>query len=159
EECQELLSEGSPLGRNHIVAVGCYSEVIPDTKTESPRAVLPGLPPHSDVQEHEGHLVDDSGRGSGALNSAPSFNSKQAKAIYSIANQLVRLVGSTSNLRPVLEALYHRMLLYPPISHRVEPLRSARELLQNPKRLCQLVLMKRTDHHERHSDDMAIIRL
>lgn len=29
EECQELLSEGSPLGRNHIVAVGCYSEVIP----------------------------------------------------------------------------------------------------------------------------------
>lgn len=80
-------------------------------------------------------------------------------SIYSIANQLVRLVGSTSNLRPVLEALYHRMLLYPPISHRVEPLRSARELLQNPKRLCQLVLMKRTDHHERHSDDMAIIRL
>lgn len=29
EECQELMSEGSPLGRNHIVAVSCYSEVIP----------------------------------------------------------------------------------------------------------------------------------
>lgn len=77
--------------------------------------------------------------------------------LFSIANQLVRLVGSTSTLRPVLEALYHRMLLYPPVSHRVEPLRSTRELLQNPKRLCQLVLQKKTE--DRHSDDMAIIRL
>ncbi|CAB3234229.1 unnamed protein product [Arctia plantaginis] len=212
EECQELLSEGSPLGRNHIVAVGCYSEVIPViqylcsrlsetelTPKQNPLALFfldclltlmsslservsanshfttflwqkfcpalisflgtPRVDKNIKSREHEGHLVDDSGRGSGALNSAPSFNSKQAKAIYSIANQLVRLVGSTSNLRPVLEALYHRMLLYPPVSHRVEPLRSTRELLQNPKRLCQLVLLKKVDHHERHSDDMAIIRL
>ncbi|XP_026746313.1 brefeldin A-inhibited guanine nucleotide-exchange protein 3 [Trichoplusia ni] len=212
EECQELLSEGSPLGRNHIVAVGCYSEVIPviqylcsrlsETQTtpkQNPLALFfldclltlmsslservsgnshfttflwqkfcpslisflgtPRVDKNIKSREHEGHLVDDSGRGSGALNSAPSFNSKQAKAIYSIANQLVRLVGSTSNLRPVLEALYHRMLLYPPVSHRVEPLRSTRELLQNPKRLCQLVLLKKVDNHERHSDDMAIVRL
>lgn len=212
EECQELLSEGSPLGRNHIVAVGCYSEVIPviqylcsrlsETQLspkQNPLALFfldclltlmsslservsgnshfttflwqkfcpalisflgtPRVDKNIKSREHEGHLVDDSGRGSGALNSAPSFNSKQAKAIYSIANQLVRLVGSTSNLRPVLEALYHRMLLYPPVSHRVEPLRSTREMLQNPKRLCQLILLKKVDHHERHSDDMAIIRL
>ncbi|XP_028164065.1 brefeldin A-inhibited guanine nucleotide-exchange protein 3 [Ostrinia furnacalis] len=212
EECQELLSEGSPLGRNHIVAVGCYSEVIPviqylcsrlsETQLvpkQNPLALFfldclltlisslservsgnshfttflwqkfcpslisflgtPRVDKNIKSREHEGHLVDDSGRGSGALNSAPSFNSKQAKAIYSIANQLVRLVGSTSNLRPVLEALYHRMLLYPPVAHRVEPLRSARELLHNPKRLVQLVLLKKTEHPERHSDDMAIIRL
>lgn len=212
EECQELLSEGSPLGRNHIVAVGCYSEVIPViqylcsrlsetqlTPKQNPLALFfldclltlasslservsgnshfttflwqkfcpslisflgtPRVDKNIKSREHEGHLVDDSGRGSGALNSAPSFNGKQAKAIYSIANQLVRLVGSTSNLRPVLEALYHRMLLYPPSSHRVEPLRSTRELLQNPKRLCQLILLKKVDHHERHSDDMAIVRL
>ncbi|XP_059048707.1 brefeldin A-inhibited guanine nucleotide-exchange protein 3 [Achroia grisella] len=212
EECQELLSEGSPLGRNHIVAVGCYSEVIPviqylcsrlsETQLipkQNPLAQFfleclltlmsslservcgnlhfttflwqkfcpslisflgtPRVDKNIKSREHEGHLVDDSGRGSGALNSAPSFNSKQAKAIYSIANQLVRLVGSTSNLRPVLEALYHRMLLYPPVVHRVEPLRSVRELLHNPKRLAQLVLLKKTDHPERHSDDMAILRL
>ncbi|XP_047032240.1 brefeldin A-inhibited guanine nucleotide-exchange protein 3 isoform X1 [Helicoverpa zea] len=212
EECQELLSEGSPLGRNHIVALGCYSEVIPViqylcsrlsetqlTPKQNPLALFfldclltlmsslservcgnshfttflwqkfcpslisflgtPRVDKNIKSREHDGHLVDDSGRGSGALNSAPSFNGKQAKAIYSIANQLVRLVGSTSNLRPVLEALYHRMLLYPPVSHRVEPLRSTRELLQNPKRLCQLVLLKKVDHHERHSDDMAIVRL
>ncbi|CAG9564560.1 unnamed protein product [Danaus chrysippus] len=210
EECQELLAEGSPIGRNHIVAVGCYSEVIPViqylcsrlsetqlTPKQNPLALFfldclltlmsslservsgnshfttflwqkfcpslisflgtPRVDKNIKSREHEGHLVDDSGRGSGALVCAPSFNSKQAKAIYSIANQLVRLVGSTSNLRPVLEALYHRMLLYPPVQHRVEPLRSARELLCNPRRLCQLVLMKKTD--ERHSDDMAIIRL
>nr|XP_026495663.1 brefeldin A-inhibited guanine nucleotide-exchange protein 3 [Vanessa tameamea] len=212
EECQELLTEGSPLGRNHIVAVGCYSEVIPviqylcsrlaETQLipkQNPLALFfldclltlmsslsarvsgnshfttflwqkfcpslisflgtPRVDKNIKSREHDGHLVDDSGRGSGALVCAPSFNSKQAKAIYSIANQLVRLVGSTSNLRPVLEALYHRMLLYPPVQHRVEPLRSVREMLQNPKRLCQLVLMKRADHPERHSDDMAIIRL
>ncbi|XP_052743496.1 brefeldin A-inhibited guanine nucleotide-exchange protein 3 [Bicyclus anynana] len=212
EECQELLSEGSPLGRNHIVAVGCYSEVIPviqylcsrlsETQLipkQNPLALFfldclltlmsslsetvsgnshfttflwqkfcpslisflgtPRVDKNIKSREHDGHLVDDSGRGSGALVCAPSFNSKQAKAIYSIANQLVRLVGSTSNLRPVLEALYHRMLLYPPIQHRVEPLRSVRELLHNPKRLCQLVLMKKADHSERHSDDMAIVRL
>ncbi|KAJ0174537.1 hypothetical protein K1T71_009645 [Dendrolimus kikuchii] len=212
EECQELLSEGSPLGRNHIVAVGCYSEVIPViqylcgrlsetqlTPKQNPVALFfleclltlmsslservsgnshfttflwqkfcpslisflgtPRVDKNIKSREHEGHLVDDSGRGSGALSSAPSFNSKQAKAIYSIANQLVRLVGSTSNLRPVIEALYHRMLLYPPVSHRVEPLRSTRELLHNPKRLCNFVLLKRMDNQERHSDDMAIVRL
>ncbi|CAK1555734.1 unnamed protein product [Leptosia nina] len=211
EECQELLSEGSPVGRNHIVAVGCYSEVIPviqylcsrlaETQMipkQNPVALFfldclltlmsslservsgnshfttflwqkfcpslisflgtPRVDKNIKSREHEGHLVDDSGRGSGALVCAPSFNSKQAKTIYSIANQLVRLVGSTSNLRPVLEALYHRMLLYPPIEHRVEPLRSVREMLQNPKRLTQLVLLKKTDP-ERHSDDMAIVRL
>ncbi|CAH2043984.1 unnamed protein product, partial [Iphiclides podalirius] len=211
EECQELLSEGSPVGGNHIVAVGCYSEVIPviqylcsrlsETQLipkQNPLALFfldclltlmsslservcgnshfttflwqkfcpslisflgtPRVDKNIKAREHEGHLVDDSGRGSGALVCAPSFNSKQAKAIYSIANQLVRLVGSIANLRPVLEALYHRMLLYPPVSHRVEPLRSVRELLQHPKRLCQLVLLKKTDP-ERHSDDMAIIRL
>ncbi|XP_045513105.1 brefeldin A-inhibited guanine nucleotide-exchange protein 3 isoform X1 [Pieris brassicae] len=209
EECQELLSEGSPVGQNHLVAVGCYSEVIPViqylcsrlTETQmipkqNPLALFfldclltlmsslservsgnshfttflwqkfcpslisflgtPRVDKNIKSREHEGSLVDDSGRGSGALVCAPSFNSKQAKAIYSIANQLVRLVGSTSNLRPVLEALYHRMLLYPPIQHRVEPLRSVRELLQHPKRLTQLVLIKRDD---RHSDDMAIVRL
>ncbi|XP_053610535.1 brefeldin A-inhibited guanine nucleotide-exchange protein 3 isoform X2 [Plodia interpunctella] len=212
EECQELLLEGSPLGRNHIVAVGCYSEVIPVIQylcgrlseaqlipKQNPLALFfldclltlmsslservcgnshfttflwqkfcpslisflgtPRVDKNIKSREHEGHLVDDSGRGSGALSSAPSFNSKQAKAIYSIANQLVRLVGSTSNLRPVLEALYHRMLLYPPVPHRVEPLRSVRELLHNPKRLAHLVLLKKTDHPERHSDDMAILRL
>ncbi|RVE45506.1 hypothetical protein evm_009845 [Chilo suppressalis] len=212
EEYQELFSEGSPLGRNHIVAVSCYSEVIPviqylcsrlsETQMvpkQNPLALFfldclltlmsslservsgnshfttflwqkfcpslisflgtPRVDKNIKSREHEGHLVDDSGRGSGALNSAPSFNSRQAKAIYSIANQLVRLVGSTSNLRPVLEALYHRMLLYPPVAHRVEPLRSVRELLHNPKRLVQLVLLKKTDHPERHSDDMAIVRL
>ncbi|KAI8439609.1 hypothetical protein MSG28_013335 [Choristoneura fumiferana] len=206
-----LLSDGSPLDRNHIVAVGCYSEVIPviqylcsrlsETQLipkQNPVALFfldclltlmsslsekvsdnshfmtflwqkfcpslisflgtPRVDKNIKSREHEGHLVDDSGRGSGALVCAPSFNSKQAKAVYSIANQLIRLVGSTSNLRPVLEALYHRMLLYPPISHRVEPLRSTRELLQNPKRLCQLILLRKAEM-ERHSDDMAILRL
>ncbi|KAG6451415.1 hypothetical protein O3G_MSEX007130 [Manduca sexta] len=216
EECQELLSEGSPLGRNHIVAVGCYSEVIPviqylcsrlsetqQIPKQNPLALFfldclltlmsslservsdnshfttflwqkfcpslisflgtPRVDKNIKSREHEGHSVDDSGRGSGALNSAPSFNNKQAKAIYSIANQLVRLVGGLPGLRPVLEALYHRMLLYPAAAHRLDALRSARELLQ-ARRLARLVLLldarldARLERHER-SDDMAILRL
>lgn len=68
-----------------------------------------------------------------AANACWSIDQFNLYAIPSIANQLVRLVGATSTLRPVLEALYHRMLLYPPVAHRIEPLRSVRELLQVKK--------------------------
>lgn len=67
-------------------------------------------------------------------------------------------MGRERPLRPVLEALFHRMLLLPSPGKRLEPLRAARELLRSPGRLADLLLLSGPIH--RHAgDDMAIIRL
>ncbi|KAF2882548.1 hypothetical protein ILUMI_23626 [Ignelater luminosus] len=82
----------------------------------------------------------------------------QSKIVYSIGIQVVRLVGRERALRPVLEALFHRMLLLPCPAKRLEPLRAAKELLRSPARLADLLLLSGPLH--RHAgDDMAIIRL
>ncbi|CAH1154458.1 unnamed protein product [Phaedon cochleariae] len=86
------------------------------------------------------------------------LTSGQSKIVYSIGIQVVRLVGRERALRPVLEALFHRMLLLPTPAKRLEPLRAARELLRSPGRLADLLLL--SGPIQRHAgDDMAIIRL
>ncbi|KAI4456597.1 guanyl-nucleotide exchange factor [Holotrichia oblita] len=90
--------------------------------------------------------------------SSQGLTNSQTKIVYSIGIQVVRLVGRERHLRPVLEALFHRMLLLPSPIKRLEPLRAAKELLRSPARLADLLLLSGPIH--RHAgDDMAIIRL
>ncbi|KAF6112720.1 ARFGEF family member 3 [Phyllostomus discolor] len=82
--------------------------------------------------------VSDHGRGSGCSSTAPALSGPVARTIYYIAAELVRLVGSVDSMKPVLQSLYHRMLLYPPPQHRVEAIKVMKELLGSPQRLCDL---------------------
>lgn len=72
--------------------------------------------------------VSDHGRGSGCSCTAPTLSGPVARTIYYLATELVRLVGSVDSLKPVLQSLYHRMLLYPPPQHRVEAIKIMREV-------------------------------
>uniref|UniRef100_A0A8C4JPG9 ARFGEF family member 3 n=1 Tax=Dromaius novaehollandiae TaxID=8790 RepID=A0A8C4JPG9_DRONO len=82
--------------------------------------------------------VSDHGRGSGCSSTAPALSGPVARTIYYIAAELVRLVGSVESMKPVLQSLYHRILLYPPPQHRIEAIKIMKEILGSPRRLCDL---------------------
>ncbi|XP_022237175.1 brefeldin A-inhibited guanine nucleotide-exchange protein 3-like isoform X2 [Limulus polyphemus] len=114
------------------------------------------------ISSQKGTVSDskEMGRGSGCLAVAPTCHSAEAKTIYSIAKELVRLAGCVKSLRPVLESLFHRMLLYPPSQHRLEALKAVRELLGNPELLLKfagppLYGERKTSH----SSDLDLIKI
>ncbi|XP_052006709.1 brefeldin A-inhibited guanine nucleotide-exchange protein 3-like [Xyrauchen texanus] len=82
--------------------------------------------------------VLDHGRGSGCSSSAPAMIGPVVRTICYVAAELVRLVGCVESMKPVLQSLYHRILLYPPPQHRVEAIKIMKEILGSPQRLFDL---------------------
>uniref|UniRef100_A0A6I8SXD3 ARFGEF family member 3 n=1 Tax=Xenopus tropicalis TaxID=8364 RepID=A0A6I8SXD3_XENTR len=82
--------------------------------------------------------VADQGRGSACSSTAPALSGPSARAIYYIAAELVRLIGTVDSMRPVLQSLYHRILLYAPPQNRVESIKIMKEILSRPQRLFDL---------------------
>ncbi|XP_076999394.1 brefeldin A-inhibited guanine nucleotide-exchange protein 3 [Tamandua tetradactyla] len=93
--------------------------------------------------------VSDHGRGSGCSAAAPALSGPVARTVYYVAAELVRLVGAADCVKPVLQSLYHRVLLYPPPQHRVEAIKIMREILGSPQRLCDLAGPSATETESR----------
>ncbi|XP_073690369.1 brefeldin A-inhibited guanine nucleotide-exchange protein 3 [Garra rufa] len=85
-----------------------------------------------------GSAVLDQGRGSGCSSSAPVMIGPVVRTICYVAAELVRLVGCVESMKPVLQSLYHRILLYPPPQHRVEAIKIMKEIVGSPQRLFDL---------------------
>ncbi|TDH01612.1 hypothetical protein EPR50_G00182020 [Perca flavescens] len=82
--------------------------------------------------------VSDQGRGSGCSSSAPARIAPVVRTVCYVAAELVRLVSCVESMKPVLQSLYHRILLYPPPQHRTEAIRIMKEILGSPQRLYDL---------------------
>ncbi|CAB1438207.1 unnamed protein product, partial [Pleuronectes platessa] len=95
---------------------------------------------HGINQEAEpcGGGVSDQGRGSGCSSSPPARIAPVVRTVCYIAAELVRLVSCVESMKPVLQSLYHRILLYPPPQHRTEAIRIMKEILGSPQRLFDL---------------------
>ncbi|XP_058163529.1 brefeldin A-inhibited guanine nucleotide-exchange protein 3 [Dasypus novemcinctus] len=93
--------------------------------------------------------VADHGRGSGCSGAAPALSGPVARTVYYTAAELVRLVGAAEGVKPVLQSLYHRVLLYPPPQHRVEAIKIMKEILGSPQRLCDLAGPSATEMESR----------
>ncbi|VDM98184.1 unnamed protein product [Thelazia callipaeda] len=60
-------------------------------------------------------------------------------SLYQIVEQLLRLLSTLPGMRSVLEAIFHKALLYPPVDQRFEALRVIRKIVGNEERLADIV--------------------
>ncbi|XP_032597271.1 brefeldin A-inhibited guanine nucleotide-exchange protein 3 isoform X2 [Drosophila grimshawi] len=104
------------------------------------------------------HLIENEARG---FFTGPGLDGPQARCVYLTAIQLLRIAGAHGSLRPMLEALFHRMVLLPAPLNRTEPLRCVREIFKCPERLIDLAVILYVDKNTAQgcSDEMALFRL
>ena len=75
--------------------------------------------------------INRGGRGIGNFAKSTAIVGPIPRTIYNIATELLRLVGPLAAMRPVLESLFHRIILYPPAQQRTEALRALKEVWLN----------------------------
>lgn len=102
------------------------------------------------------HMIESENRG---FFTRPGLDGSEARCVYLTAIQLLRIAGAQGSLRPVLEALFHRMLLLPLPQNRSEPLRCVRDAFKSPQRLIDLSVILHYDKNQSVSDDMELFRL
>lgn len=104
------------------------------------------------------HIIENEARG---FFTGPGLDGSQARCVYLTGIQLLRIAGSHGSLRPMLEALFHRMLLLPTPQNRTEPLKCVREIFKSPERLIDLAVILYADKATATgcSDEMALFRL
>lgn len=102
------------------------------------------------------HMIESENRG---FFTRPGLDGAEARCVYLTAIQLLRIAGAQGSLRPVLEALFHRMLLLPLPQNRSEPLRCVRDAFNSPQRLIDLSVILYYDKNQSVSDDMELFRL
>lgn len=73
------------------------------------------------------HIIENETRG---FFTNPGLEAPQARCIYLTAIQLLRIAGAQNSLRPMLEALFHRMLLLPLPQNRADPLKCVKEIFR-----------------------------
>lgn len=81
------------------------------------------IPIHRDAL----HIIENETRG---FFTGPGLDGPQARCVYLTAIQLVRIAGAQGSLRPMLEALFHRIVLLPSQTNRTEPLRCVKEIFK-----------------------------
>ncbi|TMS04474.1 Brefeldin A-inhibited guanine nucleotide-exchange protein 3 [Larimichthys crocea] len=132
--CPSLVAiMGNPVNDKTIASHHGYMGA-PDRERLSDRLSL-GI---SQDVDSSGGGVSDQGRGSGCSSSAPARIAPVVRTVCYIAAELVRLVSCVESMKPVLQSLYHRILLYPPPQHRTEAIRIMKEILGSPQRLYDL---------------------
>ncbi|XP_030380962.1 brefeldin A-inhibited guanine nucleotide-exchange protein 3 [Scaptodrosophila lebanonensis] len=104
------------------------------------------------------HMIENEARG---FFTGPGLDGPQARCVYLTAIQLLRIAGAHGSLRPMVEALFHRMLLLPAPQNRTEPLKCVREIFKSPERLIDLAVILYVDKNTAQgcSDEMALFRL
>ncbi|XP_074531428.1 brefeldin A-inhibited guanine nucleotide-exchange protein 3 [Halichoeres trimaculatus] len=132
--CPSLVAiMGNPINDKTIASNHGYTGT-PDRDRLSDRLTL-GISQEVDITIGG---ISDQGRGSGCSSSAPARIAPVVRTVCYIAAELVRLVSCVESMKPVLQSLYHRILLYPPPQHRTEAIRIMKEILGSPQRLYDL---------------------
>ncbi|XP_059166369.1 brefeldin A-inhibited guanine nucleotide-exchange protein 3-like isoform X2 [Physella acuta] len=97
---------------------------------------------------------------SGTCTASPHITQGSAKIIYNIAGELACLVGSVPQLRAVLEALFHKILMFPLPQSRNDALRVLKELMSEPHKVISLIGAGVLSSKDKNLDaNMALIKM